>query len=384
MRQKRRIYDITNVLEGIGLIEKKSKNSIQWLGAGPGCNTREVTEQLLSLKEELVELENKEMELDQHFAWAKQSIHNIMDDADNRSVSFIDQDDVLSVHPDSTLLIIQAPSGTQLEVPAVPAESAPETTTSTLIYGANGQVIQKIIKSHLTKKKKYQMHLKSRSGPINVFLVNQDCPKKQTSLEPVPSLDEECPPQVNGKIVEAGDPEVPEETPRGRTRSTSNTDAKKPVKTAKKDASPAPEETIPDPEPNSVITNLLTRSPRKAAQNHSLIKSKRDASAPVTVKTTSRRSKATMSETGGGDVANNSEDEQSLVIDENRALNNSLKSVPSAAKRPRRMSEVLGYLDSEIIADVQQPFIRLSPPPSGRDYRFNLTESEGATELFAE
>lgn len=28
--QKRRIYDITNVLEGIGLIEKKSKNTIKW------------------------------------------------------------------------------------------------------------------------------------------------------------------------------------------------------------------------------------------------------------------------------------------------------------------------------------------------------------------
>ena len=27
--QKRRIYDITNVLEGIGIIEKRSKNNIQ-------------------------------------------------------------------------------------------------------------------------------------------------------------------------------------------------------------------------------------------------------------------------------------------------------------------------------------------------------------------
>jgi transcription factor E2F3 len=28
--QKRRIYDITNVLEGIGLIEKTIKNKIKW------------------------------------------------------------------------------------------------------------------------------------------------------------------------------------------------------------------------------------------------------------------------------------------------------------------------------------------------------------------
>ena len=30
--QKRRIYDITNVLEGIGLIEKTIKNKIRWKG----------------------------------------------------------------------------------------------------------------------------------------------------------------------------------------------------------------------------------------------------------------------------------------------------------------------------------------------------------------
>jgi transcription factor E2F3 len=30
---KRRIYDITNVLEGIGLIEKTIKNKVRWKGS---------------------------------------------------------------------------------------------------------------------------------------------------------------------------------------------------------------------------------------------------------------------------------------------------------------------------------------------------------------
>ena len=37
----RRMYDITNVLEGVGIIEKASKKSIQWKGAGRGPQLKE-------------------------------------------------------------------------------------------------------------------------------------------------------------------------------------------------------------------------------------------------------------------------------------------------------------------------------------------------------
>ncbi|MEQ2311808.1 Transcription factor e2f4 [Ameca splendens] len=81
VRQKRRIYDITNVLEGIGLIEKKSKNSIQWKGVGPGCNTREIADKLIDLKTELDDLALREHELDQQKVWVQQSIKNVTDDS---------------------------------------------------------------------------------------------------------------------------------------------------------------------------------------------------------------------------------------------------------------------------------------------------------------
>jgi transcription factor E2F4/5 len=40
VKQKRRIYDITNVLEGIGLLVKNSKNIIQWKYVS--CNHRSI------------------------------------------------------------------------------------------------------------------------------------------------------------------------------------------------------------------------------------------------------------------------------------------------------------------------------------------------------
>ena len=79
VHQKRRIYDITNVLEGIGLIEK---NSIQWKGVGPGCNTREIADTLTELKAEIEELQQREQELDHHKVWVQQSIGNVTENAE--------------------------------------------------------------------------------------------------------------------------------------------------------------------------------------------------------------------------------------------------------------------------------------------------------------
>uniref|UniRef100_M3YH57 E2F transcription factor 5 n=1 Tax=Mustela putorius furo TaxID=9669 RepID=M3YH57_MUSPF len=170
VRQKRRIYDITNVLEGIDLIEKKSKNSIQWKGVGAGCNTKEVIDRLRYLKAEIEDLELKERELDQQKLWLQQSIKNVMDDSINNrypfnTFSYVTHEDICNCfNAGDTLLAIQAPSGTQLEVPI------PE-------MGQNGQ-------------KKYQINLKSHSGPIHVLLINKESSSSKPVVFPVPPPDD--------------------------------------------------------------------------------------------------------------------------------------------------------------------------------------------------
>lgn len=401
MRQKRRIYDITNVLEGIGLIEKKSKNSIQWLGAGPGCNTREVTDQLLALKEELVELENKEMELDQHFSWAKQSIHNIMDDTTNKTVSFIQHEDLCKVHPNSTLLVIQAPSGTSLEVPTVDLDHLHD---SHIVYGSAQE---------RRNRKKFQMHLKSRSGPISVFLVNQQ-DKNKTPILPVASetngpvaADVPAEPAVVESLSEEVDATAPTPVSNNKIQPAKAKAAEPVIATrgtrssarTKREASPVKEKSAgllsPAPvaassatnsvsEPvnnvsNSQTSGLRQLSPRKAAQNHLIVKSRTDrssvnATAAPALKTR-KVSNATKQNETEADLMIVTTDEETM--DENKAINNT-----GPCKRFRRMSEYLSMIDQEVIADVHQPLVRLSPPPNARDYHFNLDESEGVADLF--
>ncbi|ELU08013.1 hypothetical protein CAPTEDRAFT_1695 [Capitella teleta] len=161
VRQKRRIYDITNVLEGIGLIEKRSKNSIQWKGAGPSANSRDVTDRLDSLREEILLLEHQEAILDQHKQWVQQSIHNVTDDIQNHQLAYVTHEEICRCFDGDTMLAIQAPSGTQLEVPVPDASQ------------------------------RYQIHLRSHSGPIYVLLVNKDADSSSPVVVQVPPVKEE-------------------------------------------------------------------------------------------------------------------------------------------------------------------------------------------------
>ncbi|CAA0836004.1 Transcription factor E2FB [Striga hermonthica] len=147
--QKRRIYDITNVLEGIGLIEKKLKNRIQWKGAdvfrpaeAQGC--------LSDLREEIKNLNMEEQRLDERIREIQEKLTGLSEDENNQRWLFVTEEDIknLPCFKNETLIAIKAPHGTTLEVPD------PDETVD-------------------YPRRRYRIVLRSTMGPIDVYLVSQ-------------------------------------------------------------------------------------------------------------------------------------------------------------------------------------------------------------------
>uniref|UniRef100_A0A8B9K0W1 Si:ch211-160f23.5 n=1 Tax=Astyanax mexicanus TaxID=7994 RepID=A0A8B9K0W1_ASTMX len=146
--QKRRIYDITNVLEGVKLIRKKSKNNIQWLVSGVFEGSAGGSERTSALRRELAELERKERVLDELIHSSNNQLRELTENKDNQRYPFrlgLCVHDLRSISSlqDQTVIAVKAPSGTKLELP--------ETTEGNM-----------------------QIYLKSRNGAIEVYL----CPEE--------------------------------------------------------------------------------------------------------------------------------------------------------------------------------------------------------------
>ncbi|XP_061772163.1 transcription factor E2F3-like isoform X2 [Nerophis ophidion] len=129
--QKRRLYDITNVLEGIHLIKKKSKNNIQWMG----CSLLEVEgslNQRQRLTAEVSALAEEEQRLEQLIQRCSLDTRHISESTSNQKYAYVTYEDIkqLGNLQDQTVILVKAPTDTKLEVPD-PDESLSIHLTST-------------------------------------------------------------------------------------------------------------------------------------------------------------------------------------------------------------------------------------------------------------
>ncbi|XP_048354379.1 transcription factor E2F1 [Sphaerodactylus townsendi] len=143
--QKRRIYDITNVLEGIQLITKKSKNHIQWLGSGSAVGSISRSQGLVK---ELQDLQAAEQQMDNLIQMCTTQFRLLTEDPENKHSAFVTCQDLRSIADPSEqlVMVIKAPQETQMQV-SDPAEA-------------------------------FQIAVKSTQGPIDVFL----CPEETSGV----------------------------------------------------------------------------------------------------------------------------------------------------------------------------------------------------------
>ncbi|KAH8510229.1 hypothetical protein H0E87_007964 [Populus deltoides] len=164
--QKRRIYDITNVLEGIGLIEKKLKNRIQWKGLDVSRPGEADDNNVATLQAEVENLTMEERRLDEQTREMQERLRDLSEDENNQKWLFVTEEDIKSLpgFQNETLIAIKAPHGTTLEVPD-PDEAVDY------------------------PQRRYRIVLRSTMGPIDVYLVSQFEEKIEDiqGVEPPPS-----------------------------------------------------------------------------------------------------------------------------------------------------------------------------------------------------
>ncbi|XP_036941328.1 transcription factor E2F6 [Acanthopagrus latus] len=115
--RRRRIYDVTNVLEGISLVERQSANKFKWIGKHQISsflwNDQEMFER------EMESLKLVEETLDTLIKRCAQQLFDMTDDTESAALAYVTYEDIrrLAAFQEQTLFVVKAPEETKLEVP---------------------------------------------------------------------------------------------------------------------------------------------------------------------------------------------------------------------------------------------------------------------------
>uniref|UniRef100_A0A3P8NYC4 THAP-type domain-containing protein n=1 Tax=Astatotilapia calliptera TaxID=8154 RepID=A0A3P8NYC4_ASTCA len=117
--RRRRVYDITNVLEGFNVIEKQTANKVKWIGSCP------ISSFLLKSRQKFQrELENLKLVEDTLDSLIKSCAQQLFDMTDEWQNALYPSDiSRLEAFQEQTVIVVKAPEETKLEVPAPTEDS---------------------------------------------------------------------------------------------------------------------------------------------------------------------------------------------------------------------------------------------------------------------
>ncbi|KAM0680076.1 hypothetical protein GINT2_000638 [Glugoides intestinalis] len=140
---KRRIYDITNVLEGLGMVSKWSVNSVKWIGGNVEellGNEGNTSDEEASKKQAL-----DEKEIDEEIENLNIEIAELSSNEKNLENAYVTYEDLqnLKIFQNKLVFAVKAPSDTTMEYPRY-------------------------------QKGAYRLRIMAESGQISVYYVNNE------------------------------------------------------------------------------------------------------------------------------------------------------------------------------------------------------------------
>ena len=170
--KKRRIYDITNVLQGIGYIEKQGKNEIIWNQKDGFLSKKEI-----KIKNKIFKLQQEINELNQKMNNQKEELNTISSQSDfskKNYIKFIDLNN-LAKNENKDLLIIKSIPGSKLDI--FDKKNSRKTCEDILreFQLGNFQLDQKNYKKLNIMKNENHIFLETNNpNSIQIFRINND------------------------------------------------------------------------------------------------------------------------------------------------------------------------------------------------------------------
>ena len=177
--QKRRIYDITNVLEGIGLIEKSGKNGIEWKGESKISDEFQLDHDLIHIRRELQAVQEQNKMYESHINALHDSFNELAAHTSYQELAYVAYDDLSKLsaseeYREKKLIAITAPPNTIMEIPNPEDVELYFRSLKKKASEEDKDAQDVLLREKELEDKKYLLNMESKSKEVKIYIIDND------------------------------------------------------------------------------------------------------------------------------------------------------------------------------------------------------------------